>query len=131
MYNLWIVAIVVGILLVATIVLHFVAKKKYWSDVEDGCFVMMLLLSVAFAASITVGIALLIEANQTVMTLTLERDLLVNLLEGQEGFDKIAITQRIVEYNHELAQIIANVKSFGDWSPYTFTDYELLTFIEI
>ena len=129
MYNLWIVAIIIAVALVALIVLRLALKDKY--DFEDnadivlfvGAFALIFVTIVAFGTQLT--------AVETVNGLMIERDLLANLLDEQESFDKIAITQRIVEYNHELAQIIANVKAFGNWSPYTFTDYELLTFIEI
>lgn len=129
MYNLWILAIIIAVALVALIVLRLALKDKY--DFEDnadivlfvGAFALIFVTIVAFGTQLT--------AVETVNGLMIERDLLANLLDEQESFDKIAITQRIVEYNHELAQIIANVKSFGNWSPYTFTDYELLTFIEI
>lgn len=129
MYNLWIVAIIIAVMLVALIVLRLALKDKY--DFEDNTYIVIFVGAFALIFVTIVAFGTQLTAVETVNGLMIERDLLANLLDEQESFDKIAITQRIVEYNHELAQIIANVKSFGDWSPYTFTDYELLTFIEI
>lgn len=134
MYNLWFIAIVLAGLSVGIGVIHIALKDHFDFCNDENCSLMLIVRYVAiFALLVVVFIALVtsIAAIETVNGLIMERDLLVKLLEVEDGLDRIAITERVMEYNHQVTKIISKVNTLGDWSPYTFTDYELLTFIEI
>lgn len=131
MYNLWIVVIVLAIIEIAVLVLHFMVQRREWYDVEDATSGALFLFTVLLTVVIILAITNPLDATKTVNSLLAERDALQNLFENREDLDKIYITQRVVEYNKEVARIIGKVKSLGNWSAYAFTDYELLTFIEI
>ena len=129
MYNLWIIVIVLAIIEIVLIVLEKKEIFEFGYDILPT--VVIVLLTIALVVLIVVSITFPIRATAEVNALIAERDTLLNLFENREDLDKIYITQRVVEYNKEVARIIGNVKAFGNWSPYAFTDYELLTFIEI
>lgn len=131
MYNLWFMALVLVGLLVGLVVIR-IALKDHFDFSNDENFSLMLCV-VIFALLVVVFIALVtsIVATATINELIMERDLLTKLLEVEDGLDRIAIIERVMAYNHQVTKIISAVNTLGDWSPYTFTDYELLTFIEI
>lgn len=127
MYNLWIVAIIVAVIEIVLIVLLV-------RDVlDDDALVVIIFTVLAIVAPLLIAFSIVdpIMATSEVDALLVERDALLNLFENREDLDKIYITQRVVEYNKEVARIIGKVKAFGNWSPYAVTDYELLTLIEI
>ena len=126
MYNLWIVVIVLAIIEIVLIVLM---SKNLLEPVVGGIVGFLLIMFIV--ALIMFAIIDPIIATNKVNALLVERDALQNLFENREGLDKIYITQRVVEYNKEVARIIGKVEALGNWSAYAFTDYELLTFIEI
>ena len=130
MYNLWFIAIVLVGLFLGIGVLRIALKDHYFCNDEN---LSLMINVVTFALLVVVSIAIVtsIAATGTVNELIMERDILVKLLEVEDGADKIAITERVMEYNHQVTKIISEVNTLGDWSPYTFTDYELLTLIEI
>ena len=131
MYNLWFIAIVLVGLSVGIGVLH-IALKDHYDFCNDKNFSLMLnVVTFALLSVVTIALVKSIVAIETVNELIMEHDLLVKLLEVEDGLDRIAITERVMKYNHQVTKIISQVNTLGDWSPYTFTDYELLTFIEI
>lgn len=131
MYNLWIIVIVLAIIEIVLLVLHLMAKKLDSYDIEDATSGALFLFTILLTIVIFLAITNPLDATTRVNALIVEKDTLQNLFENREDLDKIHITQRVVEYNKEVAKIIGEVKSFGNWSAYAFTDYELLTFIEI
>lgn len=129
MYNLWIVVIVLAIIEIVLIVLSAMHIFELGYDFLPS--LVFSLITIALVVLIIVATVNPIVATNKVGALLAERDALLNLVEHREDLDKIYITQRVVEYNKEVARITGKVNTLGDWSPYTFTDYELLTFIEI
>lgn len=131
MYNLWFMAIVLAGLFVGLMVIQ-IALKDHFDFCNDENFSLILRV-VVFALMCVATFALVssIAATETVNELIMERDILVKLLEVADGVDRVAITERVMVYNHRVTEIISKVNTLGNWSPYAFTDYELLTFIEI
>lgn len=127
MYNLWIVTIIVAVIEIVLIVL------LVRGVLDDDAWVVIIFTVLAIVTPVLIAFSIVdpIVATNKVDALLVERDALLNLFENREDLDKIAITQRVVEYNKEVARILGKVKSLGNWSPYAVTDYELLTFIEI
>lgn len=131
MYNLWFIAIVLAGLSVGIGVIRIALKDHYDFCNDENFSLMLNVVIFAFWAVVLIALVTSIAAIGTVNELIMERDLLVKLLEVEDGLDRIAITERVMEYNHQVTKIISAVNTLGDWSPYAFTDYELLTFIEI
>ena len=132
MYNLWIIVIVLAIIEVVLLVLNLMAKSLNWFAFDDmGTEIVLFLGVIALVVVICMALVSPLIATTEVNALLAERDTLQNLFENREDLDKIYITQRVVEYNKEVARIIASANSCGNWSAYAFTNYELLTFIEI
>ena len=131
MYNLWFMALVLVGLFVGLAVIR-IALKDHFDFCNDENFSLMLRVVVfVFMCVATIALVSSISATGTVNELIMERDLLVKLLEVADGVDRVAITERVMKYNHRVTEIISKVNTLGNWSPYTFTDYEQLTFIEI
>ena len=129
MYNLWFIVIVLAIIEIVLIVLE---KKEIFELGYDFLpSLVFSLITIALVVLIVVAIVNPIVATNKVGALLAERDTLQILFENREDLDKSYITERVVEYNKEVARIIGSAKSLGNWSAYAFTDYELLTFIEI
>lgn len=131
MYNLWFIAIVLVGLFVGIGVIGIALKDRFDFCNDENLSLMLNVVTFTLLVVVTIALVTSIAATSTVNELIMERDLLVKLLEVEDGLDRIAITERVMEYNHQVTQIISKVNTLGDWSPYTFTDYELLTFIEI
>lgn len=129
MYNLWIIVIVLAIIEIVLIVLS--ARHIFELGYDFLPSLVFSLITIALVVLIIVATVNPIVATNKVGALLAERDTLQILFENREDLDKSYITERVVEYNKEVARIIGSAKSLGNWSPYTFTDYELLTFIEI
>lgn len=131
MYNLWFIAIVLGGLFLGIGVIGIALKDRFDFCNDENLSLMLNVVTFALLVVVTIALVTSVAATATVNELIMERDLLVKLLEVEDGLDRIAIVERVMEYNHQVTQIISKVNTLGDWSPYTFTDYELLTFIEI
>lgn len=131
MYNLWSIVIVLVGLFVGIGVIGIALKDRFDFCNDENLSLMLNVVTFTLLVVVTIALVTSIAATSTVNELIMERDLLVKLLEVEDGLDRIAITERVMEYNHQVTQIISKVNTLGDWSPYTFTDYELLTFIEI
>lgn len=131
MYNLWFIAIVLGGLFLGIGVIGIALKDRFDFCNDENLSLMLNVVTFALLVVVTIALVTSVAATATVNELIMERDLLVKLLEVEDGLDRIAIVERVMKYNHQVTQIISKVNTLGDWSPYTFTDYELLTFIEI
>lgn len=131
MYNLWFIAIVLVGLFLGIGVIGIALKDRFDFCNDENLSLMLNVVTFALLVVVTIALVTSIVATATVNELIMERDLLVKLLEVEDGLDRIAIVERVMKYNHQVTQIISKVNTLGDWSPYTFTDYELLTFIEI
>lgn len=131
MYNLWFIAIVLVGLFLGIGVIVIALKDRFDFCNDKNISLMLNIMTFALLVVVSIAIVTSIAATGTVNELIMERDILVKLLEVEDGADRIAITERVMKYNHQVTKIISAVNTLGDWSPYTFTDYELLTFIEI
>lgn len=131
MYNLWFIAIVLAGLFVGIGVIGIALKDRFDFCNDENLSLMLNVVTFALLVVVSIALVTSLAATATVNELIMERDILVKLLEVEDGLDRIAITERVMQYNHQVTKIISKVNTLGDWSPYTFTDYELLTFIEI
>lgn len=131
MYNLWFIVIVLVGLLLGIVVISIALKDRFDFCNDENLSLMFKVVEFALLVVAFTAIATSIAATGTVNELIMERDILVKLLEVEDGSDRIAITERVMKYNHKVTKIISAVNTLGNWSPYTFTDYELLTLIEI
>lgn len=143
MYNLWIITIILAVAGIAGIVAIWVLYERErdaattWremldvEDTEGSRFFVSAMIVIAILALVFASIAGPIKAKMNVNELLHEGEALQSLVDGREGLDKPYILERVVEYNKQVSEILAKVKVRGRWSPYYFTDYELLKCIEI
>lgn len=133
MYNLWF--IVIG--LAAVVILLFVLwvkgmdNSEYFTDRDNFFGWTTFLLFSLLIVFIVMSIINPAESRAEVNALISEGETLQNLMDNRVGLDKLSVTERVIEYNRKVSELLGKIKAWGRWSPYYFTDYELLKTIEI
>lgn len=105
---------------------YLVRPEPYDSTARDWHIGFTITLLVFF---LMICIAGTITATHEINRLLCEYDTLHQLANSQQDFDKIAITQRIVDYNARVAEITASLQTYGSWSRYIGTNADALQYI--
>lgn len=133
MYNLWFIAMGLAAVVILLIVLWVkgMDDSAYFTDRDDFFGCTTFLISALLIAFIIVSIINPAESRAEVNALISEGETLQNLMDNRVGLDKLSVTERVIEYNRKVSELLGKIKAWGRWSPYYFTDYELLKTIEI
>ena len=105
---------------------YLVRPEPYDSNARDWHIAIVVGLLIGLLLICAVGS---ICATHEVNALLCEYDALRQLADSRQDFDKIAITQRIIDYNTKVAGITARLQTYKDWSIYIGTNADALQFI--
>lgn len=132
MYGLWIITIIIGVLggsmLIIGSVMHH--DDSWWWYDHVLFTVITVALIVAFTILLLCSIFLPMDAAKEVNALIHEGEALQKLADNREDLDKLYITERVVQYNKQVAAILGSVEAKGNWSCYYFSNYDQLQYIE-
>lgn len=137
MYNWWWIIIALGVILLVGLIMGCI--KGFWTEPErrwddptpKASFFVSIIPAMILIILIPVCASDYVRSKHEVNELLIEKEAIISMYEDRELFDSLSVTERVVEYNNRVANIKATVKTYGKWSPYTFTDYKDLELIII
>ncbi len=103
-------------------------EKEEVSDLLVALFVIPIVASIIF---LPICIFVPPSRNSDVERLINEREAIVSMYDDRELFDSLSVTEKVVRYNEQVADIKSRVAIYGNWSGYCNSRYQELELIII